>query len=341
MSSEPIEDSDLADADEACSASQELALPVVVLGSLNMDLVLTVDQIPRPGETVLASSASRTAGGKGANQAVAAAQLGGQITLIGRLGADTVGREIRANLMRTGMNLEHVRELSGSSSGLATVTVDSHGENAIVVSPGANHQLTPSELAREGSAVVGAGIAVAQLETPLDTVASFAELCDSYGVPLILNAAPSHDLSDELLARCEYLIVNRDEASSLTGIEVDDRVQAVKALQQLLDRGVCNAIVTLGAHGCLALSGAECFELGAYKVSVLDTTGAGDAFVGAFAAALASRTPMDEALRFAAAAGAITCEVAGARQEGLTADRVQALMDEQPDITVHKSALGQ
>lgn len=313
-------------------------LAVVVLASLNMDLVLTATKIPRPGETVLAGSLARMAGGKGANQAVAAARLGADVTLIGRLGDDSVGREIRGELARTGVRLEHLRDIAGVSSGLAVVTVDPHGENAIVVSPGANHELTPGELARDESALADPVIAVAQLETPLDTVCRFAEVAVDNGAELVLNAAPFHDLSDELLRRCAYLIVNRDEAGSLTGSTVRTRADALAALEQLLGRGAGGVVVTLGSQGCLALTAGGLFELPAYEVAVVDTTGAGDAFVGAFAAALARRAGLEQALQFAAAAGAVTCRVAGAQQDALSYGRVSELIREQPQVRVSRTA---
>jgi len=272
---------------------------VVVLGSLNMDLVLTATQIPRPGETVLAGSLTRMAGGKGANQAVAAARLDADVTLIGRLGDDHVAQEIRGHLAPTGVRLDHVREIGGVSSGLAVVTVDPQGENAIVVSPGANHHLTPDELARDESAIAGPVIAVAQLETPLDTVRRFAEVAVDNGAQLVLNTA-------------------------------------VAALEQLVARDARGAVVTLGSQGCLAQTDEGLFEIAAYEVPVVDTTGAGDAFVGAFAAALASQAAPEQALRFAAAAGAVTCRVAGAQQDGLSYGQVQELIREQPGVGVHR-----
>ncbi len=217
-------------------------LPVVVLGSLNMDLVLTATQIPRPGETVLAGSLTRMAGGKGANQAVAGARLGADVTLIGRFGDDHVAQEIRGDL------------------------------------------------------------------------------------------APFHELPDELLRRCAYLIVNRNEAGSLTGSTVRTRGDAVAALEQLVARGARGAVVTLGSQGCLAQTDEGLFEIAAYEVPVVDTTGAGGAFVGAFAAALASQARPEQALRFAAAAGAVTCRVAGAQQDGLSYGQVQELIREQPGV---------
>lgn len=313
-------------------------LAVVVLGSLNLDLVLTATKIPRPGETVLASSLTRMAGGKGANQAVAAARLGADVTLIGRLGDDSVGREIRVELTRTGVRLDHLREIGGVSSGLAVVTVDPQGENAIVVSPGANHELTPEELSKDESALAMPVIAVAQLETPLATVSRFAEVAVDSGAQLVLNAAPFAELPAELLRRCAYLVVNRDEAGSLTGSTVRTRGDAVAALEQLVARGAQAAVVTLGSQGCLALTKEGLLEIAAYQVSVVDTTGAGDAFVGAFAAALARQADPGQALRFAAAAGAVTCRVAGAQQDGLSYAQVRELIREQPAVQVHRAA---
>ena len=302
---------------------------VVVLGSLNMDLSVTVNEIPRPGETVLGGPVHRQPGGKGANQAVAASRLGADVRLIGQLGRDEVAEQIRRVLADAGVDVTHVRSVDDFASGLAFVTVDSHGENAIVVASGANAEVSPAVVDAEAAALGSARIAVTQLETPLHAVARFAELCEAHGVDLVLNAAPYHEVPPRVLRRCRYLVLNRDEATSLTGVVVHDRSDAVEALLKAARLGARTVVVTLGAEGCVALVDGHVAELDAYQVSVKDTTGAGDAFVGAFAVALARAWSFDDSMRFAAAAGAIACGRTGA-QTLTSSSEIEQLVAEQP-----------
>ena len=302
---------------------------VVVLGSLNMDLSVTVPRIPRPGETVLGGSVARLPGGKGANQAVAAARLGADVALIGRLGRDDLADTIRAVLADAGVDLTHVRTMDHVASGIAFISVDGHGENAIVVSSGANAQLSPSEVEREAAALVRARIAVAQLETPLEAVVRFAELCERSDVQLVLNAAPYRALPEDLLRRCSYLVLNREEATALTGIDVRDRDSTLVALAEARRAGAGCVVITLGGDGCAALDADGYVEIDAFEVPVVDTTGAGDAFVGAFAVCLARGGGRTDALLFAAAAGAVACARIGA--QSLVTDReAQLLLQRQP-----------
>jgi ribokinase len=308
--------------------------PVVVVGSLNLDLIVRTDRIPRPGETVLAQDFARAAGGKGSNQAVAAARLGADVALIGRLGDDANGREIRNHLESTKVRLDYVRDLPGAFSGLAVVMVDADGENAIVVLPGANQRLLPEALSSDLAAVQPGGVAVAQLEIPLPTVELLAQRCVEREVDFVLNAAPYQAISDELLSRCAYLIVNRDEAASLSGRAISNKGEAHRAAQLLSERGAASVVVTLGSAGCIAWHRGEALEIASYAVDVADTTGAGDAFVGAFVAALAGGGDFPSALTFAAAAGALTCEMDGAQHHDLTRERVRELIGSQPQLAV-------
>lgn len=286
---------------------------VVVLGSLNMDLSVTVARIARPGETVLSGPVTRSPGGKGANQAFAAAQLGGDVRLIGRLGRDEPADTMRAVLEAAGVDLTHVRVLDHVDSGLAFVTVDADGENAIVVSSGANAALSPAEVERDESALDGARIAVAQLETPIEAVRRFAELCGRHGVQLILNAAPYRPLPPELLRRVDYLVLNRDEAAALTGLPVRSRAEAGRALAEAGSYGAGSVVITLGGDGCVARTPDGDLEFDACPVRVVDTTGAGDAFVGALAVSLARGAAVPDALAYAVAAGAAACARPGAQ----------------------------
>lgn len=315
---------------EAEQAASSGRTGVLVMGSLNMDLSVTVSALPRPGETVLAESITRQPGGKGANQAVAAARLGGDVQMIGRLGDDDLARRIRAVLHEAGVDTRHVRT-ADAATGQAFVTVDARGENVIVVSSGANGQITPSAIDLDADVLRSARIAVTQLETPLDSVERFARHCTDFGVDLLLNAAPYREITPDLLGRCRYLVLNQDEASSLTGVDVADRGSAVQALVAARRLGADTVVITLGGDGCMAVHGPQLFELDAFDVPVVDTTGAGDAFVGAFAVALAEGLDFAEALRFAAAAGATACAHAGA-QSLTSPDETRQLLREQGRI---------
>jgi ribokinase len=303
---------------------------LVVLGSINMDIVVPTPHIPRPGETVLAGDARYLPGGKGANQAVAAARLGGEVAMIGRTGDDDFGHRMLTNLRAVGVRVEHVRALPGAASGIALVSVADQGENAIIVSPGANARLTPRDLDDHESAIAGSRVAITQLEIPLETAVRFAELCQAHGVELILNAAPCRDLPAGLLRRCAYLVVNQEEAAALTGVPVDGRAGARRALAVARERGARTVIMTLGGEGCVALSGDGYLEVAAYQVPVVDSTGAGDAFVGALGVALARGQALGPALTFATAAGAVACRGVGAQHPGLTQGEVAALIAGNP-----------
>lgn len=306
---------------------------VVILGSINMDIVVATSHIPQPGETVLGDSARYLPGGKGANQAVVAGQLGGDVTLIGRTGDDDFGRRMRTGLLKADVRIDHVSALSDASSGVAFIAVDVRGENIIVVAPGANSRLTPADLDAYEGAIASAAIAVAQLETPLPTVRRYAELCRSHGVPLLLNAAPFQPLPDDLIRAVTYLVVNSAEAAALTGVPVTGRAGARRAAAAAAARGVPNVVVTLGGDGCVALAGGQPIEVDAFPVEVVDSTGAGDAFVGALGVALARGDELAAAVRYAAAAGALACLHLGAQQHQIRAADVERILAAQRTVT--------
>jgi ribokinase len=309
------------------TAASPPAPRLTVLGSVNMDLVVRTPRIARPGETVLAGPPTYLPGGKGANQAVVAAGLGMDVVLVARLGDDVFGQRLRDGLRAAGVRLEHVRSLPATASGIAYVAVEDGGENAITVSPGANGALSAADVAAERSALRGARLAVAQLEVPVPAVDRFARLCAEEGVELLLNAAPHHrDLPVSLLERCAYLVVNRDEASALTGIAVTGPETARRALEAAAALGPRHVVVTLGADGCLALSGRQWLEVESFPVHVVDSTGAGDAFVGALAAAVAGGDDFPSALVQAAAAGAVACGHHGAQGGPVTPAAIAALV---------------
>lgn len=280
---------------------------VLVAGSLNIDLVVRVERQPHPGETVLGGDVRTFPGGKGANQAVAAARAGGAVRLLGKVGRDAYGRELRRAAREAGVEVSGLLEHPGPS-GLAFITVSGSGENMIVVSPGANARLGPEAVTDE--ALAGAQVALAQLEIPLETVTRLFERARAAGVFTVLNAAPARPLDDALLGQLDCLVVNAGEAALLSGCPADAPEQAAETL---LSRGAGAVVVTLGAAGALWQSGEEGGRVAAETVTVTDTTAAGDAFCGALAVALAEGEPLGRAVRFANAAGALATTRTGAQ----------------------------
>jgi ribokinase len=280
---------------------------IVVVGSLNMDLVVRSPRHPRPGETLLGSEFHTFPGGKGANQAVAAARLGGQVKMIGRVGADAFGKSLIQTLANDGVDTSQVKQI-GAATGVALITVDDAGQNTIVVVPGANGELSPPDLLAAESAFEGASVVVMQLEIPLLTVTFAADLAHRHGARVILNPAPAQQLGSTLLKQVDVLVPNQPEAALLTGSAL-----AGEAARQLLAAGVHSVIVTMGEDGVLIAEDETQAHLAAHRVTVVDTTAAGDAFVGAFAVALAEGRSTREAAAWGNAAGALAVTRSGAQ----------------------------
>jgi ribokinase len=301
---------------------------VAVVGSANMDLVVRSARFPRAGETILGHGFETIPGGKGANQAVAARRLGAAVDLIGRVGADPFGRTLRRNLSREGIGTERLLPDPTQPTGVAVITVDDHGENTIIVVAGANARLTPADIAAAETLIEGADLLLMQLEIPLDAVEAAAQVAGVHGVPVILNAAPARPLPAALLARVNYLVINEVEAGELAGDPAGSPEQAARAL---LERGARAVVVTLGAAGALLIARAGvCVAAPAFPVVAVDTTAAGDAFVGAFAVALASGLAPDQAVRWGNAAGALAVTRAGAQPSLPTGEEVEAFLQQPP-----------
>jgi ribokinase len=284
---------------------------IVVIGSLNMDLSIRVPRIPLPGETISGENLVTSAGGKGANQAAACANLGSQVTMIGAVGQDDFGRRMKEGLRKVGINVSFIQENPGVPSGTAMIMVDAAGENVIVLSAGANSYVVIDRNAEE--LIRNAKILLLQLEIPTGIVFRSIEIANDAGVPVLLNPAPAIALPNEIYSRIDYLIPNEIEASILSGVEVKDIASAEKAAGILLDRGVKTVIITLGANGAFLASGNNRHAIPAMKINPVDTTGAGDAFIGGFAAAIVEGKPLEEALHYATAAGALAATKAGAQ----------------------------
>lgn len=296
---------------------------IAVVGSLNMDLVVTVPRHPKPGETILGGHYSTYPGGKGANQAVAAARTRGRVKMLGLVGDDTFGVQLRTALETSGVDISQVGVVPGPS-GVALITVDAQGENTIVVSPGANSLLLPDRIPLDVLAT--AEIVLMQLEMPLETVQFVTETAAAAGTSVLLNAAPVEPLPDRLLQGIDYLIVNESEATLLSEVSIRTKNDALIAAQRLRQRGIQTAIVTLGNQGVIWSSSTGEGHLPAYEVDVVDTTAAGDAFCGGFAAYLAEGMPLETALKFANAAGAIAITRQGAQPSLGTRAEIEHLM---------------
>jgi ribokinase len=297
---------------------------IVVLGSSNTDMILRVPRIPRPGETILGDRFATAAGGKGANQAVAAARAGGTVSLIARVGSDAFGDQALAGFEREGIGVEHVLRDPDEPSGVALIFVEESGENSIAVASGANAQLSPSDVEYAREAIVGASVLLMQLETPLETVEAAAQLARDGDTAVILNPAPARALPDALLARVAILTPNQAEAEQLSGIIVTDTHSAEKAGRHLIARGAGAVIITLGSGGAVWVTkdGAEAVE--GHPIGAVDTTGAGDVFNGSLSTALAEQQAMREALEFANAAAALSVTRAGAQTSAPTRAEIDA-----------------
>jgi ribokinase len=283
---------------------------IVVVGSLNMDLVVRAPHHPEPGETIIGSDFGVFPGGKGANQAVAAARLGASVKMVGCVGNDSFGRALIATLTQDQVDATHIRTDPVAATGVAVITVSAAGQNTIVVASGANARLTPADVDAAESLFVGASVLLLQLESPLAAVVRAVELAHEHGVHVVLNPAPAQPLEDAMLARVDYLVPNQIELSLLTGMGADaDPARAAAALRA---RGPRHVVVTLGESGVLVLDDRP-HLLARHPVTVVDTTAAGDAFVGAFAVALALGKPDLEAAAWGNAAGALAVTRAGAQ----------------------------
>ncbi len=298
---------------------------VFVLGSINQDFVLKVERRPNPGETVTNAELSTHNGGKGANQAAAAAFLGASVAFLGRVGDDEFGEPLVQALKEKGIDTILIERALGASTGAAFITVTPDGENAITVAPGANRSLTPGDVDAASGAIGEARVLVAQMEVPIETVLRAVEVAAEGGTRALVNLAPTFEVPRELLERLDPLVVNEHEAAFLLGGEVEGVEGALAAAPELLSLGPRTAVITVGEAGAVFAEGGSSGHLPAPKVDVVDTTGAGDAFVGALAVRLARGASLEGAVAYAVRAGAAAVTKEGAQGALPSPDVVEAL----------------
>ncbi len=297
-------------------------MSVAVVGSVNQDLILRVSRRPRGGETVLGHDHFTGAGGKGANQAVAAARLGSEVAFFGRVGADAAGEEMTANMTAAGIDVAGVGVDDTAGTGLAVIIVDDEGENSIVVSPGANAAMSPEHLDQAARALDRAEVTLLQLEVPLDTVQRAATLA---GHRLILNPAPARRIPPELLSIVDVLVPNQSELGLLAGTPEPQSIDATVAAAAHIE-GPGAVVVTMGAAGALVVTGGKAEHVAAPVVEAIDTTGAGDAFCGALADSMARGIPLIDAVGRSVHAGALATTRMGAQSALPDAADLEAMM---------------
>lgn len=299
---------------------------VTVVGSLNMDLIALSPRIPQPGETIIGKRFHTAPGGKGANQAVAAANLGAQVSMVGSVGEDAFADSLLENLASAGVDHKFVTRYQENATGVALIVVDDHGENSIVVASGANMHLEPADLKIAEDAIASADVLLLQLEVPLETVIQAAEMAQAHQVTVVLNPAPARTLPGELLRLVDFLIPNETETALLSGKPVSSQEEIEVAAESLRDLGVGNVILTLGERGALLTGASESHLYPAFKVNPVDTTAAGDAFMGAFAVALGEGKSIPDAILFGNAAGALATTRLGAQPSLPTRAEVESLI---------------
>jgi ribokinase len=299
---------------------------ITVVGSLNIDLVARAPHIPQPGETIIGGELLTMPGGKGANQAVAAGRLGAATAMVGKVGQDAFAGPLLQTLAEANIDHTFVVREPAAATGAALIVVDEAGENSIVVAPGANHRLSPADIDAATAVIAGAKVLLLQLEVPLEVVIRAAQLARANGVTVILNPAPARPLPPELLSVVDILIPNETETEILTGLPVSNPAEVEQAAAKLRQQGVSTIIMTLGSRGALLIEDNQQQLVPPFAITPVDTTAAGDAFVGGLAVALAEGQPLPEAVRWGNATGALAATQLGAQPSLPTRAALQEML---------------
>lgn len=284
---------------------------VVVVGSINMDLVTRCKRAPKGGETLFGEEFSQVPGGKGANQAVAIGKLGTNVIMLGKIGKDSFGKDMLASMEKNGVNIQHIEE-GEKATGIAKIIVEESGQNRILVVAGANSEVDKEYVDRHLAAIKESDIVVTQLEIPIETVEYTLKKAKEFGKITILNPAPARELSDEIIKNSDFIIPNESELALITGMAVETEEEIKKAGKKLLDMGVKNLIITLGSKGSLHLNRDKCEFHSAYKVKAIDTTAAGDSFIGGVVREL-NGDNISEAIEFGTKVSAVAVTKKGAQ----------------------------
>ncbi len=299
---------------------------IAVIGSINMDLLVRCGTLPRPGETILANSSAEICGGKGANQAVAAARAGGDVTMVGRIGDDAFAGRLLDNLQQEQIDCQHVRATAVTPSGLAIVAVESSGQNSIMVVPGANGRVAVEDVQAASDVIRSCDTLLVQLEVPLAAVVAAKEIARAAGVRVILDPAPSPRELPAELSDVDLICPNESEASALTGLPVESVEQAEAAARALQSQGACAVVITMGTAGSLLLADDRTHLIEPFAVDAIDTTAAGDAFAGALAVHWAQHGDLHRAVRFANAGGALAASREGAQPAMATCSEIEEML---------------
>jgi ribokinase len=302
---------------------------ICVVGSSNIDLTFRAARFPEPGETLMGSGFHLGQGGKGANQAVAAARLGARVSMVTRVGQDVFGEQLLANLRAHGIDVSHAVVDQERPSGVASIVVDDHARNSILVVPGANHGLSAEDVRAAAAVIESADLLLCQLEVPLETVREALRLARSAGVRTLLNPAPASTLPDDVLRLTDLCIPNENELGLLTGLPIADVAQTTRAAQALRARGPGLVIVTLGERGALVVDSQAAERFPALPVAAVDTSGAGDAFIGALAVFLAQQMSLPDAVRRANAVAGLAVTAVGTQTALPTAAQLAAFLARQ------------
>lgn len=286
---------------------------ILVIGSSNTDLVIQADHFPKPGETVMGETFNTFAGGKGANQAVASARLGGRVTFIAKVGSDGFGTKAISGFKKEGIDTNHIIKDNDAPSGVASIILDKSGQNTIVVAPGANNLLSPEDIKESSEAFEKAAMVLIQLEIPIATVLFSIKMAHQLGKRVILNPAPANNLPDEIYPFIDVITPNETETELLSGIKITDEQSVSKAADSFLEKGVKNVIITLGEKGAYFKNKDFDMLVPAHHTDVVDTTAAGDTFNGALTVAMAEGAGWNGAIKFANRAASISVSRLGAQ----------------------------